>query len=93
MQLDIRRNIRGLVMFGIAGITSPCCVPLIVPIVLGLLAGTPLALWLTQNVGWLYGGLTLVSFVSLLLGLRWMRQRLSQPEIPSEARPAQEILQ
>src|SRR5258708_6037083 len=38
------RNIRGGVMLGIACITSPCCTPLIVPIVLGLLGGTPVAL-------------------------------------------------
>ncbi len=66
------KQIRGGVMFAVACITSPCCTPLIVPVVLSLLAGTPAALWLGQNLGWVFGGLTLISVVSLILGLRWM---------------------
>jgi hypothetical protein len=67
---SLQHNIRGGVLLGLACITSPCCTPLIVPAVLGLLATTPITLWLTQNVGWLYGGLTLVSCLSLVVGLR-----------------------
>jgi hypothetical protein len=73
------QNIRSGLMFGIACITSPCCTPLIVPLGLALLAGTPVATWLTYNIGWIYGGLTLVSFTSLVLGVRWMRQKTSPP--------------
>jgi hypothetical protein len=76
---ELRRNIRGTLMLGVACITSPCCTPLIVPVMLGLLAGTPMAVWLTQNVGWVYGGLTLVSVISLVLGLRWAWQKLALP--------------
>ncbi len=54
---------------GVARITSPCCTPIIVPIALALLAGTPVAVWLSANVGWVYGGLTLLSVVSLVLRL------------------------
>lgn len=57
-------------MSGLACITSPCCTPLIVPLGLVLIAGTPLAAWLTQYIGWVYGGLTLVSIISLVLGWR-----------------------
>jgi hypothetical protein len=64
-------KVRGGLMFGVACITSPCCTPLIVPIGLGLLAGTPVAAWLGANLGWVYGGLTLISVLSLILGLRW----------------------
>lgn len=67
---------RGAVMLGVACITSPCCTPLIVPLMVALLAGTPFALWVTQNSGWVYGALTLVSVVSLLFGLRWSAQHL-----------------
>jgi predicted MFS family arabinose efflux permease len=52
-------------------------VPLIAPIILGVLAGTPLAVWLTAHVGWLYGGLTLISAVSFLLAWRLMNQKSS----------------
>jgi hypothetical protein len=62
-----------MVMFGIACLTSPCCTPLIVPVILSLLAGSPLALWLGANVGWVYGGLTLLSVMSLVMALRWSK--------------------
>jgi hypothetical protein len=69
------KKIRSGLMFGVACITSPCCTPIIVPIALALLAGTPVAVWLSANVGWVYGGLTLLSVVSLVLGFRWMGQK------------------
>lgn len=66
-------EVRGMVLFGIACLTSPCCTPLIVPVILSLLAGSPLALWLGANIGWVYGGLTLMSIVSLIMALRWTK--------------------
>lgn len=63
--------------FIVAVITSPCCIPLIVPVILALLAGTPLALWMTQHLGWVYGGLVLVSVSSLTFGWHWLRQRMT----------------
>jgi hypothetical protein len=66
-------EIRSMVMVGIACLTSPCCTPLIVPVLLSLLAGTPLAVWLGANIGWVYGGLTLLSVVSLVMALRWSK--------------------
>ena len=69
------KKIRSGVMFGIACIASPCCTPIIIPIVIALLAGTPVAVWLSANLGWVYGGLTLLSIISLVLGVRWMRQK------------------
>jgi hypothetical protein len=69
------KKIRSGVMFGIACITSPRCTPLIVPLALGLLAGTPLALWLSTYTSWVYGGLTLLSIISFILGFRWLGQK------------------
>ena len=69
------KKIRSVFMFGLACITSPCCTPLIVPLGLALLAGTPVAIWLSANLGWVYGGLTLVSIASAVLGFRWMGQK------------------
>jgi len=69
------KKIRSTVMFGIACVASPCCTPIIVPIAITLLAGTPVAAWLSTYIGWVYGGLTLFSIVSLVLGLRWLGQK------------------
>lgn len=68
------QKILGGVMFTIACLASPCCTPLIVPLGLGLIAGTPVALWLGQNLGWVYGGLTLLSVISFVLAFRWSRR-------------------
>lgn len=68
-------KIRSGVMFVIACIASPCCTPLYVPLLLALLAGTPIVAWLATNVGWLYAALTLLSILSLVVGLRWARQK------------------
>src|SRR5947208_10430006 len=76
-----KRNVRGVVMFIVACFTSPCCTPLIVPLILALLAGTPIALWLTQNLGWVYGGLTIISIISLVLALHWTGKRKPSPPI------------
>lgn len=67
-------KIRSGILFGIACITSPCCTPLYVPLTLVLLVGTPVALWLSANIGWMYGGLTLVSVISLVSAFRWWPQ-------------------
>ena len=70
-------------MFVIACIASPCCTPIIVPIVLALLAGTPAALWLGQNLGWVFGGLMLLSVVSFVLVFRWMGKNGSRRTVSS----------
>ncbi|MBL8090173.1 MAG: hypothetical protein KF758_02630 [Anaerolineales bacterium] len=79
------KKIRSGVMFLIACIASPCCTPIIVPIGIALLAGTPFAVWMSANLGWVYGGLTLLSVVSLVLGIRWWNQKSvsknSKPEV------------
>ena len=87
------KKIRSGLMFGVACITSPCCTPIIVPIVLALLAGTPLAVWLSAYVGWVYGGLTLLSAISLILGFRWMGQKNASKasKLKATIQPIQEI--
>lgn len=69
------RKIRYRLMFGIACLTSPCCTPLLIPLIIGLLAGTPAALWMSQHIGLIYGILTGISIVSFILTLRWMNNR------------------
>jgi len=75
------QKIRAGLMFGLACVTSPCCTPFMVPLGLALLAGTPAAVWLTHYLGWVYGGLTLVSVVSLILGLHWLGQKKSLQQL------------
>jgi hypothetical protein len=50
------KKIRSGIMFVIACVASPCCTPLIVPLGLALLAGTPFAIWASAHLGWVYGG-------------------------------------
>ena len=71
------KSIQSAILLGVACLTSPCCVPLIAPIILGLLSGTPLALWFTSHMGWMYGGLTLISAISFLLVWRYAFQKSS----------------
>jgi predicted MFS family arabinose efflux permease len=87
------KKIRSGVMFGIACVASPCCTPLIVPLGLALLAGTPIAVWLSANLGWVYGGLTMLSIISLVLGFRWMRQKSDSKRFKPKTtvQPIQEI--
>ena len=60
-----------LVVWGvIACLASPCCAPLLVPLVLTLIAGTPVAIWLTSMLGWIYGVLTLVCLLSIFFVFR-----------------------
>lgn len=68
------RKIRIGLMFGLACLTSPALTPLIVPRCFEalLLTGTPAAAWLANNASGVYAGLTLVSLISLGVGLRWL---------------------
>jgi predicted MFS family arabinose efflux permease len=62
---------------------------LIVPLLLALVAGTPVAVWTSHHLGWVYGALTLVSMISFVPGWRSMGKRkrsqlapLPRPEMP-----------
>lgn len=71
---------RSGVLLALACLTSPCCTPVIVPLLLSLIAGTPAAVWFTQHGGWMYGVLTGVSLLSAVLGgLSWMRSQGRSP--------------
>lgn len=65
-----RRKARAGLLLAVGCITSPCCTPLLVPLAITLLAGTPIAAILTRYVGWVYALLTLVSLVTLFFGIR-----------------------
>lgn len=65
-----RDRFGGTLLFAVSCAISPCCTPLYLPLVLAALAGTPLALWLGANLGWVYGVLSVASVVSLGFALR-----------------------
>ncbi len=65
------QKIRSGVMFVVAFITCPCHLPITLPLALVLLAGTPLAVWITQHSGWIYGIMTGTFLLSLALGFVW----------------------
>lgn len=74
-------NRRGLMAFLVACFTSPCCTPLIVPLLLALLAGTPAALWMSSHLGLVYGALTILSVISFVLAVRGFNGRKpAQPQ-------------
>ncbi|MBI1802469.1 MAG: hypothetical protein HYR71_12660 [Chloroflexi bacterium] len=77
-------------MLVLSAIACPCHLPISLPLTLALLAGTPAAVWITQNVGWVYGGMTILFVVSLAFGLRWMGQANAAREV-CEQRPAHSI--
>src|SRR5437660_737067 len=72
---SVWKSIWGIGSLVVACLASPCCAPLLVPVVLSLLAGTPLAVFLAQSIGWVYAGLIVLSLVSLSMGWRWLSPR------------------
>jgi len=83
------KKIRSGFMFVVACVASPCCTPIIVPIGLALLAGTPVAVWASAHLGWVYGGLTILSVASLIMALRWLGQKsASKGSKPKTAVPS-----
>jgi membrane protein implicated in regulation of membrane protease activity len=86
-------RVRSGLAFLLACFLSPCCAPLIVPLAIALLAGTPAALWLSANLGLIYGAMTALSIVSLVLAVRWWGGRRERRaaraaatvELPKEA--------
>lgn len=72
---ESKRDVQSIVAFAIGCVTSPCCTLLYVPLVLLVFAGTPIAVWLGANLGWVYGALTLLSVLSFGLALWWRAKK------------------
>ncbi len=85
----IWKQFRGILMFGLGCILSPCCTPLLVPLGLSLLGGTPVAIWLSYRLGWVYGVLTLVSIASFILAIRWINSSKKHNSRPVDSKLVQ----
>lgn len=85
------QKIRSGAMFVISFITCPCHLPITMPLALVLLAGTPLAAWIAQNRGWVYGILTGIFLLSLALGFVWMGSPNENAGEVCEPRPNRSI--
>jgi hypothetical protein len=66
------QRVRSGLMLGTA-CAAGCCAPLFLPLISSLLAGTPVAVVLSQYAGLVYGALALITAVSLALAWRWMK--------------------
>ena len=85
------QKIRSGTMFVISFVTCPCHLPITLPLALTLLAGTPLAVWISQHVGMVYGVMAGVFLLSLTLGLSWSGQSNENAGEVCEPRPGHAI--
>lgn len=70
--LTLWHHIRGTFMAVTAFIACPCHLPLTLPLLLGLTAGTALGAWLSQNVTLVYVLSTAYFIGGLALALKWL---------------------
>ncbi len=71
----VPRSLKGYLLFGLAFVTCPCHLP----ILLAILAGTGLAGALSQYLGLVFLALTVVFVASLFLGFRFLREAERRP--------------
>ena len=76
------QKIRGGLMVAFAIITCPCHLPIVVPLLAALLAGTPAAILIAKYTGWVYGAMAGLFVLTLGLALQW-----TNPPIAAECDP------
>lgn len=57
------------------GLACPCHLPIVLPLMMGLLGGTALGAWISSNTALVYGLSTVYFVVALAVGLRLLRRR------------------
>jgi hypothetical protein len=83
---SVGKLILGVGSFTLACLLSPCCAPIWLPLVLALLAGTPLAVLLSAYIGWVYAGLTVLFVVGAFFGWRMLRHGPAMRTLSTAAR-------
>lgn len=84
--LTLWHNIKGYFMAVTAFIACPCHLPLTLPLLLGLTAGTALGAWLSQNVTLVYVLSTAYFLGGLALALKWLGTRDGKGTAPLTGR-------
>ena len=82
----IWQKIRGGLMIAFAVITCPCHLPIVVPLLAALFAGTPAAILIAKYTGWVYGVTTALFALTLGLALQWTNQPTAaecDPQLPN----------
>lgn len=64
---------KGYIVTGIAFAACPCHLPITLPILLSLTAGTVVGGWIEANTVLIAAALTVVFVGGVILGLEWMR--------------------
>lgn len=67
------RTIRPMISGMVALVSCPCHLPLTLPVLLSLTAGTVIGTWLAHNTPAIAGGSVVIFVSSLLLTLRWSK--------------------
>jgi len=66
------QTIKGYVAGGVALIACPCHLPITLPLILALTAGTAVGGWLSANQTLIYSAFTLLFLGGLLLAGKWL---------------------
>lgn len=77
--LQIWRTIKGYVAGVVAFVACPCHLPITLPLVVALTAGTAFSAWLQGNFLIVGGILTVVFVGSLALAFKWIGKRAPVP--------------
>lgn len=87
------RAIRGYVSMGIGFVACPCHLPLTLPVLLSLTAGTALGAWLRSNTTLVYVFSTIVFMGGFASGTIWLNNKASdphhQPPVPANVHAVQ----
>lgn len=81
------QKIRSGIMYVVAFVSCPCHLPITLPLILVLLAGTPAAVWITQHTGWIYGVMTVLFLSTLGMGYWWINQPVNGKCEPRQLNP------
>jgi hypothetical protein len=80
------KKILGGMMIAFSAITCPCHLPVVLPLLAVLLAGTPAAVLIAKYTGWVYGVMTVLFALTLGLGFQWTNQPTAaecDPQLPN----------
>lgn len=69
---SVIRSVRGYLSIGIGIVACPCHLPLTLPLLLGLTAGSAFSAWLAAHTALVYGLSTLIFISGIAMGISWL---------------------